>query len=120
MKKQTQEIINSFKKNKLNDLSMAQKILSVAEPPIGCNANEIIKDDAIRMETVAYFLYYYNLMELNIENFKKYSKPSNYDKETIEMIESQLFFNKAEYDNALKKIRNFNSETYENENEVEI
>ena len=72
------------------------------------------------METVSYFLYYYNLMELNIENFKKYSKPSNYDKETMEMVESQLLFNKSEYDNALKKIKNFNTETYENEKEVNI
>lgn len=120
MKKQTQEIINSFKKNKLKDLSMTQKIISVSEPSIGCNVNELIIDDAKRMETVSYFLYYYNLMELNIENFKKYSKPSNYDKETMEMVESQLLFNKSEYDNALKKIKNFNTENYENENEVNI
>ena len=54
-----------------------------------------------------WFLNCYWLMEASIKNYKEYSKPSNYDEETIRMIEEQIQYNKQQYDSVTEKILDF-------------
>lgn len=69
----------------------------------------MIKEDDQRMDSVSYFLYYYQLIEMNIKNYKFYTKPSNYDEETIQMIEEQMISNYEQYKNTLENMSNINN-----------
>lgn len=103
------QIIKWFEDNKIEHLEKAQKTISVGTPSLGCDLNEMVKEDDERMNAVSYFLYYYQLMEMNIKNYKNYSKPSNYDEETIKMIEEQMLSNHEQYNNTLEHMSNINN-----------
>lgn len=62
------------------------------------------------MNAVSYFLYYYQLMEMNIRNYKIYSKPSSYDEETLEMVKEQMYSNYEIYINTLENIKKINND----------
>ena len=101
------QIIKEFEENKIDILYKAQRIISVGQPSLMCDVEDIVRDNDKRMSLVSWFLYYYGLIESNIKNYKEYSKPSNFDKETLEMIEENLIVNKQQYDNAVESIRNW-------------
>lgn len=103
------QTIKWFEDNKLEHLEKAQKTISIGKPSLGCDLNQIIKENDQRMDAVSYFLYYYQLIEMDIKNYKFYSKPSNYDEETIQTIEEQMISNYEQYENALENINNINN-----------
>lgn len=104
------QIIKEFEKNKLEHLERARMIITVGEPSIGCDVEEIVIDNDERMNLVSWFLSVYYLMEVNIKNYKDYSKPSNYDKETIEMIQEQIQYNNQQYNLVVEKLLTFGNE----------
>lgn len=103
------QIIKWFEDNKIEHIEKARKTICVGNPSFGCDLNEMVKEDNERMDAVSYFLYYYQLMEMNIKNHKNYSKPSNYDEETIIIIEEQILSNYEQYEKALKNICDINN-----------
>ena len=106
---ETKQIIKWFEDNKIEHLEKAQKTISIGKPALGCDLNEMVKEDDERMNAVSYFLYYYQLIEMNIKNYKIYSKPSNYDEGTIEIIEEQMLSNYEQYKNTLENMENINN-----------
>lgn len=107
---ENKNIIKEFEKNKLDYLEKAKIIISVGEPSVGCDVEELVIDNDKRMNLVSWFLECYWLMEANTKNYKEYSKPSNYDEETIQMIEEQLQYNKQQYDLVCEEILSFGKE----------
>lgn len=99
------EIIKWFNDNKIEDLEIARKFVIVSEPSLDCDIGELIRDNDMRMNTISMFLYYYQLLEINILNYKKYSKASAYDKETLDIIYEQITYNIEEYKNIIDKIK---------------
>lgn len=102
------ENIKWFEENKLDFLDRAIKIITVSTPSVGCDLNELIRENDKRMTAVSWFLYYYMLLEANIKSYKNFSKPSNYDSETLEAIKESFIDNKAQFDAALENILNLN------------
>lgn len=100
------QIIKWFEDNKIEHLEKAQKTISVGTPYLRCNLNEMIKEDNKRMNAVSYFLFYYQLIEICIKNYSNYSKSSNYDEETIKMIEKQMLSDYEHYKNTLENMEN--------------
>ena len=101
------EIIKEFEENKLEHLERARMIITVGKPSLGCDVEQMVLDNDKRMDLVSYFLNCYWLMEANIKNYKKFSKPSNYDSETIEIIKEQIEYNKQQYDSVVEKVYDF-------------
>ena len=100
------EEIKWFEKNKLEFLKRAREIICIGNPSLGCDLNQLIKENDERMSAVSWFLYYYILLEINIKNYKEYSKPSNYHAETLESIEESFISNKIQFNAAWENILN--------------
>ncbi|MGN1327657.1 MAG: hypothetical protein ACI4VQ_06270 [Clostridia bacterium] len=92
------ENIKWFEKNKLDFLERIMSVISVGNPALGCDLNQLIKENDKRMNAAAWVLYNYINLEANIKNYKEYSKPSNYDKETIESIKESFEYNKSQFE----------------------
>ena len=101
------EIIKKFEENKLEHLERARMIITVGKPSLGCDVEQLVLDNDKRMALVSWFLNCYWLLEANIKNYKNFSKPSNYDSETIEMIKEQLKYNKEQYDLVVEEVYDF-------------
>lgn len=95
-----------FEENKLDILDRVQRTLTVGSPSLGCDVEELVKENDERMNAASWVLYYYALIEANIKNHKEYSKPSNYDKETLLQIEEIFQFNKEQFELALENLKN--------------
>lgn len=102
MKKVT-DIIKKFNKNKLDDLSRLEQILTIGSPRFGANLNELIKetDDIIRFART--FIYYYRLMEMSIINLKTYKD----DKDTLQNIYECVEENYNLYTNVVELIKEY-------------
>lgn len=96
--------INEFEKNKLELLERARMIITVGKPSLGCNVEELVIENDKRMNLVSWFLYYYNLLEVDIKNYKYYSIKSNYDEETIQRIIEKIDFDISQYKEAVQQI----------------
>lgn len=96
--------IKWFEENKLEFLEKARKVICVESPALGCDLNQLVSENDTRMNAVSWFLYYYMLLEANIQNYKEYSKPSNYDEETLETIKESFMYNKEQFNLAWKNI----------------
>ena len=100
------ENIKWFEENKIDFLDRARKIITVGTPSVGCDLNQLIRDNDTRMTAVSWFLYYYMLLEANIRSYKNFSKPSNYDAETLETIKESFINNKKQFNAAWENILN--------------
>lgn len=100
------ENIKWFEKNKLNFLERIRSVISVGNPALGCDLNQLIKENDKRMNAAAWVLYNYINLEANIQNYKEYSKPSNYDEETLEAIKESFMYNKEQFNLAWENILN--------------
>lgn len=104
------KIIKWFEDNKFEHLGKARHTISIGNPALECDLNEMVRDNDKRMNAVSYFLYYYQLMEMNIRNYKIYSKPSSYDEETLEIVKEQMYSNYETYINTLENIKKINND----------
>lgn len=95
-----------FEENKLEILGKVQEIINVGAPALGCDVEQLIIENDKRMNAASWVLYYYILIEANIKNYKEYSKPSNYDEETLLQIEEFFQFNKQQFELALENLNN--------------
>jgi hypothetical protein len=95
-----------FEENKLEILGKVQEIINVGAPALGCDVEQLIIENDKRMNAASWVLYYYILIEANIKNHKEYSKPSNYDEETLLQIEEIFQFNKQQFELALENLNN--------------
>lgn len=100
------KFIKWFEENKLDLLERVQKTITVGSPAVGCDPEQLVKENDVRMNAASWFLYYYILIESNIKNYKEYSKPSNYDEDTLMQIEETFNFNKTQFDLALENLKN--------------
>lgn len=98
------EITKIFKKEKYKNLELCRRIISVTTPTIVENTMMIIKDNENRMKACAGFLYNYQLVEMGINNYKKWSSPINYDEDTIGEIIENLKFNFKQYTNSVEEL----------------
>lgn len=95
-----------FEENKLDLLDRVQRTISVGSPALGCNVEQLVVENDKRMNAASWFLYYYILIEANIKTYKEYSKPSNYDEDTLKQIEETFQFNKEQFELALENLKN--------------
>lgn len=95
-----------FEENKLDILGKVQEIISVGAPALGCDVEQLVIENDKRMSAASWVLYYYVLIEANIKTYKEYSKPSNYDEDTLQQIEETFQFNKEQFELALENLKN--------------
>ena len=95
-----------FEENKLDWLDRVQRTITVGSPALGCDVEELVIENDKRMNAASWFLYYYILIETNIKTYKEYSKPSNYDEDTLMQIEESFKFNKEQFELALENLKN--------------
>ena len=95
-----------FEENKLDFLDRVQRTITVGSPALGCDVEQLVIENDKRMNAASWFLYYYILIEANIKTYKEYSKPSNYDEDTIQQIEETFKFNKEQFELALENLKN--------------
>lgn len=95
-----------FEENKLELLDRVQRTITVSSPALGCDVEQLVKENDERMNVASWVLNYYILIEANIKNYKEYSKPSNYDEETLLQIEETFKFNKEQFELALENLKN--------------
>ena len=95
-----------FEENKLEILDKVQRTITVGSPALGCDVEQLVIENDKRMNAASWVLYYYILIEANIKNYKEYSKPSNYDKDTLLQIEELFQFNKQQFELALENLKN--------------
>ena len=100
--------IKWFEENKLEILDKVRTTISVGSPSLGCDVEQLVIENDNRMNAASWVLYYYILIEANIKNYKEYSKPSNYDEDTLLQIEELFQFNKKQFELALENLNNLN------------
>lgn len=94
-------IIRNFNKNKLDDLLIIHKKLSLAEPRFGASCEELLKEVDRITNLSGAFIYYYVLLEMSEINIKKYKD----DEDTLNDIYESIKDNYDQYCRILEEIK---------------